>query len=53
MDFQTLGECVVSSLSLYLLGSPRVEHAGTLIRINRRKAVALLAYLAVTGRDHT
>src|SRR5215207_934584 len=40
----------MSSLKVFLLGSPRVERAGTLVAIRRRKALALLAYLAVAGQ---
>jgi DNA-binding SARP family transcriptional activator/predicted ATPase len=40
-------------LALYLLGPPRVELDGEEIHIARRKAVALLAYLAVTGGSHS
>ena len=40
----------MSQLALYLLGPPRVELDGEEIHISRRKAVALLAYLAVTRR---
>jgi diguanylate cyclase (GGDEF)-like protein len=43
----------MSRLSLYLLGSPRVERDGLPVQIRRRKAIALLAYLAVTGRAHS
>ena len=39
-----------SALKLYLLGSPRLERNGVNVRIGRRKAMALLAYLAVTGQ---
>jgi predicted ATPase/DNA-binding SARP family transcriptional activator len=39
-------------LALYLLGSPRLERDGTLVGIQRRKVVALLIYLAVTGKSH-
>ena len=35
---------------LFLLGSPRLEQDGVTIRIGRRKSMALLAYLAVTGQ---
>lgn len=38
------------SLKVFLLGSPRIECAGTLVAIRRRKALALLAYLAVAGQ---
>jgi DNA-binding SARP family transcriptional activator len=43
----------MSRLALFLLGPPRVERDGELVRIPRRKAVALLAYLAVTGASHS
>jgi DNA-binding SARP family transcriptional activator len=36
-------------LSLFLLGAPRFEQNGSPIRVDTRKATALLAYLAVTG----
>jgi predicted ATPase/DNA-binding SARP family transcriptional activator len=39
-------------LRLFLLGSPRLEAEAGPIEINRRKAVALLAYLAVTAQSH-
>jgi len=42
----------VSQLSLYLLGSPRIERDGEPIRVDTRKAVALLAYLALTAESH-
>jgi len=41
-----------SRLRLYLLGPPRVECDGLPVDIDRRKALALLAYLAVTGKPH-
>src|SRR6185503_13944354 len=40
-------------LKLFLLGPPRVELNGAPVDIQRRKAVALLAYLAVTGQAHS
>jgi len=40
-------------LALCLLGPPRVELAGEPVTIRRRKAVALLAYLAVTHQPHS
>jgi predicted ATPase/DNA-binding SARP family transcriptional activator len=43
----------MSRLSLYLLGPPRVEKDGEPVTIQRRKSVALLAYLAVTRGSHT
>ncbi len=39
-------------LNLYLLGPPRFEQGGQPIVIGRRKALALLVYLAVTGQAH-
>lgn len=41
------------SLRLYLLGSPRIERDGRPVETDTRKAVALLAYLAVTGEYHS
>ena len=40
-------------LELYLLGPPRVELDGEPVQIGRRKAIALLAYLAVTSEPHS
>ncbi|MFN2133081.1 MAG: ABC transporter substrate-binding protein, partial [Anaerolineae bacterium] len=42
----------MSHLAIYLLGSPRVELDDEEVRIPRRKATALLAYLAVSGQIH-
>lgn len=42
----------MSRLALYLLGQARIEVNGAPVEIARRKAVALLAYLAVTRRSH-
>jgi predicted ATPase/DNA-binding SARP family transcriptional activator len=39
-------------LRLLLLGSPRLEREEKPLKLSRRKAVALLAYLAVTGEAH-
>jgi len=44
---------IMSRLALFLLGSPRFERDGEPVQVDRRKAVALLAYLAVTGRSHS
>jgi DNA-binding SARP family transcriptional activator len=38
------------SLLLYLFGSPRIEHQGVPVEIDRRKALALAAYLAVSDQ---
>jgi DNA-binding SARP family transcriptional activator/Flp pilus assembly protein TadD len=48
-----IGDQVLSRLSLYLLGSPRIERDVTPIEVDTRKAVALIAYLAMTGEDHS
>src|SRR5512135_1282656 len=42
----------MSSLSIHLLGSPRIEVNGRPIAVDTRKAVALLAYLATTPGEH-
>jgi len=43
---------MVSRLALYLLGPPRIERDDVPIKVDTRKAVALLAYIAVTGKSH-
>ncbi|HWQ83471.1 MAG TPA: AAA family ATPase, partial [Anaerolineales bacterium] len=35
--------------ALYLLGAPRLENAGQIVEMDTRKALALLAYLALAG----
>ncbi len=42
----------VTELAFYLLGSPRIERNGASVDVDTRKAIALLAYLAVTGQPH-
>jgi hypothetical protein len=42
----------VSRLALCLLGPPRIERDGVPTKLDRRKAVAFLAYIAVTGQSH-
>jgi DNA-binding SARP family transcriptional activator len=42
-----------AALQLHLLGPPRVELDGAPIEVDTRKAIALLAYLAVTGRPQS
>jgi predicted ATPase/DNA-binding SARP family transcriptional activator len=37
----------MTSLNIYLLGAPRVERDGQPIEVDTRKAIALLAYLAI------
>jgi DNA-binding SARP family transcriptional activator/predicted ATPase len=39
-------------MKLYLLGTPRLEIAGKPASLGRRKSMALLAYLALTGQPH-
>lgn len=46
-------DMATSRLDLTLLGAPRIERDGAMLDIPLRKAVALLAYLAVTGVPHT
>lgn len=40
-------------LKLLVFGSPRLERDGRPIELNLRKALALLVYLAVSGRPHS
>jgi len=40
-------------LNLYLFGPLRMELNGAAVLLHRRKAQALLAYLAVTGQPHS
>src|SRR5688572_31708992 len=39
---------VMSQLALYLLGLPRIELDGAPVQLDRRKALALLLYLALS-----
>src|SRR5713226_2272887 len=43
----------MSRLTLFLLGSPRIECDGLAINVDTRKAIALIAYLAVTRQRHS
>ena len=43
----------MSHLVLRLLGPPRLELDGSPLEIDRRKAIALIAYLAMTGQGHS
>jgi DNA-binding SARP family transcriptional activator len=45
------GGVLVSRLALYLLGPPRIERDGQTISVDTRKAIALLAYLALTAES--
>ena len=42
----------MSTLKLFLLGSPRLERDGVPLEFDTRKNIALIAYLAVTGQTH-
>jgi DNA-binding SARP family transcriptional activator/predicted ATPase len=48
-----MGERSGPGLHLRLLGVPEIALVGRPVRLRRRSAVALLAYLAVTGRPHS
>jgi DNA-binding SARP family transcriptional activator/predicted ATPase len=40
-------------LQIFLFGAPRIERDGKSVPLKRRKTVAILAYLTVTGRPHS
>ena len=40
-------------LALHFLGPPQIQLDGTTIALERRKGMALLAYLAITGERHS
>ena len=42
----------MSSLKVLLFGSPQIEYKGEAVVMDRRKPLALLAYLAVTAERH-
>jgi predicted ATPase/DNA-binding SARP family transcriptional activator len=43
----------MSHLSLFLLGPPRIEREGEPVGVGTRKAIALVAYLALAERRHS
>ena len=43
----------MARLALFLLGAPRIERDDVLINVDTRKAIALMAYLAVTRQRHS
>ena len=43
----------MSQLALFFLGPPRIDRDGAPVEVGRRKVVALLAYLAITGKSHS
>lgn len=40
----------MATLALFLFGAPRLERDGAVVKTPRRKALALLDYLAATGQ---
>jgi len=42
----------MTRLRIWLFGPPRIELDGTPVEVDTRKAIALLAYLTITGRPH-
>ena len=42
----------MTQLKIWLFGPPRIELDGAPVEVDTRKAIALLAYLSVTGRPH-
>lgn len=42
----------MAGLQLFVLGTPRIEWEGQPVKLERRKAFALLVYIAVTGQSH-
>src|SRR5918995_531532 len=50
---ESLGDEGLSLTTISLLGTPRIEHDGVPVEVDTRKAIALAAYLAVTGQIQT
>ncbi|MFN2190675.1 MAG: AfsR/SARP family transcriptional regulator, partial [Candidatus Promineifilaceae bacterium] len=42
----------MTAAELYLFGSPRIQKDGENLKVGRRKSLAILAYLATTGKTH-
>ena len=42
----------MAALNITLFGAPRIERDGAAVTVERRKSLALLAYLAVTRQPH-
>jgi DNA-binding SARP family transcriptional activator/predicted ATPase len=42
----------MADLSIFLLGTPRIEKEGIKLRVQRKKSLALLAYLSVSNQSH-
>jgi DNA-binding SARP family transcriptional activator len=47
------GDKLLFRTRISLLGAPHIEHDGVPVEVDTRKAIALVAYLAVTKRSHT
>jgi DNA-binding SARP family transcriptional activator len=47
------GDKLLFRTRISLLGAPHIEHDGVPVEVDTRKAIALVAYLAVTKRGHT
>ena len=43
----------MATLKLFLLGAPHVEHRNKTLKLPRQKSLALLIYLAMTGREQS
>jgi len=43
----------MAHLALYLLGTPRIERDGAAIEVDTRKAIALIAFLAISRERHS
>jgi predicted ATPase/DNA-binding SARP family transcriptional activator len=43
----------VNAYQAFLLGAPRLEHQGEAVKVDTRKALALLAYLLLTSEPHS
>jgi hypothetical protein len=43
----------IADLRLYLLGTPRIEYQGRGVQLNRRKALALVAHLALAEQPQS
>ena len=48
-----MAEKAVNKLRVSLFGPPRLEREGQPVAVNRRKSLAMLAYLAATGQAHS
>ncbi|HJS29949.1 MAG TPA: BTAD domain-containing putative transcriptional regulator, partial [Anaerolineales bacterium] len=52
-ELESIYNRLMSWLEISLLGPPEIRLEGSLVKTDRRKAIALLAYLAVTGKPQT